>query len=284
MARTESRTKTSIWTNPDFCALDSRSQRLYWLLFSQPTISLCGVVALTVTRWTKTSSDETVETIAEALEVLEETGFIVVDRESEEVFVRSFMRNDGVVRSPKTYLAAKDQAAAIMSGEIRRAVEAEFDRIDTLSDTPPDTPSTMGRDTLSDTPPDRPRGRARAVSVSSLQSPSPSPSPVSAPDDDRDGTGSSAVETGTETLGLVGRLAGVCAGRNRQRVNLEAIEVVAWARHFVADQVIDEAIGYAGGLDEKPALPRAVASIVRSKAADHGIRMPEFQPTVRAVS
>ena len=163
MARTESRTKTSIWTNPDFVELTCHAQRLYWMLFSQPTISLCGVLAYTPGRWRGMAADESREAIEESLTELSEAGFIVVDRDTEEVLVRSFMRNDGVWNSPKTRAAATGHIEAVLSEDIRDALSDEVSRLEHPDqNTPPDRVSSARRNRVSD----RSRTRGRAVSDS----------------------------------------------------------------------------------------------------------------------
>lgn len=72
------------------------------------------------------------------------------------------------------------------------------------------------------------------------------------------------------------RLIALCTARNRNTVQFEAVAVIAWAQTYVDHMIIDEAIGWFEQADEKPALPRAVAALIRRKAADHEIVMPEF--------
>lgn len=74
------------------------------------------------------------------------------------------------------------------------------------------------------------------------------------------------------------RLEAVCTARNRKLVRSEAGRMLEWARRYVADQVIDEAIGWAGQLAEPPVFPRAVAKMIRTRAAENEIQIPEFQP------
>lgn len=139
MARTESRTKTSIWNDDEFKELTGAQQHLYWMLYSQSTISLCGVLAYTPGRWARNSSDGSVDEISVLLKGLEKSRHIVVDLDAEEVFVRSFMRNDGVWRSPKTRGAAIGQASLVGSCGIRRAIQEEIDRLELEFPTEPDT-------------------------------------------------------------------------------------------------------------------------------------------------
>jgi hypothetical protein len=292
VARTESRTKTAIWSDDDFRKLTARAQRMYWLLYSQATINLCGVVALTVRKWAGTAVDETAEFVADALRELEEHRYLIVDWDHEEVLVRTFVRHDGVARSPKTFQAAREQAGGISSPAIRAAVDAEFARLaDTPSDTPSDSPSdgvshTPSRplvDTPPDTPPDRPRTRARAVSVSSLRLPSPTPTPSPDPINGSDvllRNGTRDGRDSTRELQLTHQLADLCTAENRNLVRSEAGAVVVWALAQVDHRIVEESFTWA--MSHPPVLPRAVAEIIARKAHDRGVTIRGFRPLVDA--
>jgi hypothetical protein len=172
MARTESRTRVSIWSNEEFRDLTRDAQRVYWLLYSQPNINLCGVLAYTPGRWARYAADDGAEGIRTAVNELATHRFVLVDQDTEEIFVRSFMRNDGVWRSPKTRGAARGQVSTVMSKSLRDAIECEMARLededpDTRPDGVPDTESHGEADGEAD------GTRAHAHAVSSLQSPSP---------------------------------------------------------------------------------------------------------------
>lgn len=91
------------------------------------------------------------------------------------------------------------------------------------------------------------------------------------------GTGASHSGTGTN-LPLGAQIAQICHGRNRGLVNLEAAAVVAWASPTVGSQIIEEAIGWFETQDHPPNLPRAVAAVIATKAADHAIGIAPFRP------
>src|ERR1035437_6700582 len=173
MSRTQSRTKTDIWNNEEFRALSCNAQRLYWLLYSQPTISLCGVLALTAGRWCRIAQDDSRKDVDPGLTELEAARFVIIDYQTEEVFVRSFMRNDGVWNSPKTQSAARDRVSAVMSSPLRRAIAVEMGRLDGGDEKDqPDTPS----DAVSPNENETQNGvahtlRVHACADSSLQSP-----------------------------------------------------------------------------------------------------------------
>lgn len=315
MARTESRTKTAIWANPDFTKLPGRAQRMYWLLYSQPTISLCGVVALTERRWASSASDETTDTVRGALQELQDADFVLIDYDTEEVLVRTFARHDGVWRSPKTFGPAWHQLHSIGSARLRveaykqltelGSPPAGWDPIpesqnrvsDTLchtpSDTPPDRVFQLGINRVCDTPSDRPRTRAQAASVLRPQPPSPSPSSVPAPTGQGD-EGDLELRKGLKTDGpgrprrdleLVERLTRAChTEQDTRTIRTEAAAVAAWALTAVDSNLLEEAIGWAEaktGGDQPIRLPRAIASVVRQKALDRGISMPAF-PALRS--
>ncbi|MFF4090356.1 hypothetical protein ACFYY9_26270 [Streptomyces nigra] len=138
MARGHGRILTSIWEDPDFLALDEREQRLYLFLISQPNLNHAGLLDLTLRRWSRKARGLTTAELEKLLQRLEETRFLVMDEDTEELLIRSFIRNDGVWRMPKVMGAAVSGALEISSRRLQTALLAEMDRIplDELSDAP----------------------------------------------------------------------------------------------------------------------------------------------------
>ncbi|PWG13931.1 hypothetical protein DF268_08680 [Streptomyces sp. V2] len=218
MARGHGRILTSIWDDADFLALGEREQRLYLFLISQPNLNHAGLLPLTLRRWSRKANGLTSAELEKRLQALEAARFIVMDDDTEELLIRSFVRNDGVWKQPKVMGAMVSGAMEISSRQLRRALLAEVDRIplEDLSDEPgargpsirqqvsehietlrkafrePDpTPSGEGTatpcGTPSRTPSDTPaeggregstRGRAPA---SRAHSPAPAPAPAPSP-------------------------------------------------------------------------------------------------------
>jgi hypothetical protein len=218
MARGHGRILTSIWDDDDFLDLDEREQRLYLFLISQPNLNHAGLLPLTLRRWSRKAKGLTSAELEKRLQALEAARFIVMDDDTEELLIRSFVRNDGVWKQPKVMGAMVSGAMEISSRRLRRALLAEVDRIplDDLSSEPgargpsirhqvsehietlrkafrePDpnpsgkgstTPSGTPSGTPSDTPADggqeaSTRGRAPA---SRAHSPAPAPAPVPSP-------------------------------------------------------------------------------------------------------
>lgn len=144
MARGHGRILTSIWEDSDFLALDEREQRLYLFLISQPNLNHAGLLPLTLRRWSRKAAGLTSAELEKRLQGLEAARFIVMDDDTEELLIRSFVRNDGVWKQPKVMGAMVSGAMEISSRRLRRALLAEMDRVplDELSNEP--TKSTRG--------------------------------------------------------------------------------------------------------------------------------------------
>lgn len=137
MAREHARILTRIWDDPDFCALRGEQQRLYMLLLSRRNMAQCGVLPLQVRKWAKGAKDTTEDDLRRVLEELEAKRYIAVDEDTEEVLVRSFIRNDGVLKVPNVFKAALRSALGlespklreVMAGELRRLGRDDADRV-----------------------------------------------------------------------------------------------------------------------------------------------------------
>ncbi|MER5312729.1 hypothetical protein ABT034_33710 [Streptomyces sp. NPDC002773] len=138
MARGHGRILTSIWEDADFLTLDEREQRLYLFLISQPNLNHAGLLDLTLRRWSRKARGLTSAELEKLLQSLEGARFIVMDEDTEELLIRSFVRNDGVWRMPKVMGAMVSGALEISSKHLQRALLEEMDRIplDELSGEP----------------------------------------------------------------------------------------------------------------------------------------------------
>lgn len=205
MARTHGRVMAAIWSDGDFIAMRGSAQRMFMFLLSQPDLSHAGLLPMRVRRWATKAEDLSAKAVREELDYLAARDFVVVDEDTEEVLLRTFVRNDGVYKQPKVMLRLREDAKQIESPLLRAAFRAELDRLplDELSSTPGgrdgDGPSTREAvegvvDTLradfalaeeypservSDTQPDTPHVRAGAFHLPPTTATVPlPPSPV----------------------------------------------------------------------------------------------------------
>ena len=138
MARGHGRILTSIWEDADFLTLTQEQQRLYLFLISQPNLNHAGLLPLTLRRWSRKAAGLTPTALDVLLSDLDQARFIVVDDDTEELLIRSFVRNDGVWKQPKVMGAMVSGAMEISSHRLQAALLSEVDRIplDELSDEP----------------------------------------------------------------------------------------------------------------------------------------------------
>lgn len=132
MARSEARLSVEIWTDPDFLALSPSAQRQYMFLISQADLAHTGVIALRERRWARCAAGLTVADVERDLKELEGARFLVIDWDTEELLIRSFMRRDKVYRQPQVLAVAAEQMTLVTSLPIRVAIRVELERIATL--------------------------------------------------------------------------------------------------------------------------------------------------------
>ena len=125
MSRTYARISASIWADEAFRALDIEAQGLYFRLLTDPDLSMCGVTDWRPARLMKSFGGMTKARLARIAEALERARFVVIDEETEEVLIRSFVRHDGVLKSPNLTKGMATGWVAIASPTIRDSVVRE---------------------------------------------------------------------------------------------------------------------------------------------------------------
>ena len=172
------------WGDRDFKTLTATEQLLYVKLISQSDISLAGVLTLAPVRWATQTAGMDVEAVNRDLAGLARRNYVLIDAETQEVLVRSYIRNDLGWKSPRTMIGIANAIGRILSPRLRVAIARELGRLDTdalsstinektgrstrdvvesiigdvLADTPSDTPSSTLPDTPSDGVSDTPSG------------------------------------------------------------------------------------------------------------------------------
>jgi hypothetical protein len=123
--------RTDIWRDADWLQLPSDAKLLYTLLVSHPKTSTAGVVPLQLNKWIKCAPDMTLGRIEAAVGVLVDRRYILVDYETEEVLIRTYIRyNAHALGTPTVMTAALRCALVVESQRLREALECEIDRIE----------------------------------------------------------------------------------------------------------------------------------------------------------
>jgi len=138
MARSHGRTATSIWSDTDFLALEEGPQRLYLFLLSQPDLSHAGLLPMRIKKWAAKTPSLSPGAIRDRLNTLDAYRFIVIDEDTEEVLIRTMVRNDGVYKQPKVMVRMREDAMQIESPRLRASFKVELERLpmDELSSNP----------------------------------------------------------------------------------------------------------------------------------------------------
>lgn len=102
MARSHGKILVGVWIDPDFTDLTPLEQWAYFMLLSQPKLNLVGCIDYQPARWAHHAANTSAEDIEAVLGGLEVAGFVCIDRDTEELLVRSMTKHDGLrTNNPK---------------------------------------------------------------------------------------------------------------------------------------------------------------------------------------
>lgn len=158
MARSYGALKVSVWEpGSEFRTLSPLAQWAYALLLSQPQLTNLGTLPYTPERWSRFAAGMTLELLEQAIDELGHGAFVIVDRDTGELLVRTFIKHDKVFEQPRLVTNARRIIHEVESDRIRsyltmrhpwlldestkEAVEKyEADVAETPFDTPSHTP------------------------------------------------------------------------------------------------------------------------------------------------
>jgi hypothetical protein len=120
--------RTSLWNDPDFQALGPHAQRLYVYLWTQSSVDNAGFIPLQVTKWARASQHLIPEDIEVALDELLALGWVMVDDDTEDLWLCRWIREDAMA-VPNVYIGALRSIKGMASDTLRRAAFEEVRRI-----------------------------------------------------------------------------------------------------------------------------------------------------------
>jgi hypothetical protein len=126
MARSYAKVYRDIWGDRDFTSQPAAVQYLYLFLLSQPNLNAAGVLPLTIRRWASVAGRGKPENIEADLASLEARKYVLMDYDTEELLVRTYIRNDGLWRIPNTLYAVVRDAERTVSSTLRSALAGEL--------------------------------------------------------------------------------------------------------------------------------------------------------------
>ena len=143
MARDYAQIRLSIWDDDAFRGLSANAQHLYMVLLTSAKLDYCGVTDWRPGRIAALASDWTAADVENAAAELSKHLYVMVDVETEEVLLRSFIRNDGFMSQPNLGVSMMRALAGIASTALRQIIVHELKR---LHDDHPDLKGWNGAD------------------------------------------------------------------------------------------------------------------------------------------
>jgi hypothetical protein len=116
----------SIWRDEHWRQLSRSAQALYMQLLSQKELDCAGILPMQPNKWAKGCSGLTVEQVWDDLDELQRERFVYYDVDTDELFVRSYMRNSNVMKSPNMRRAATRAAVLVGSAFLKPLLAEEL--------------------------------------------------------------------------------------------------------------------------------------------------------------
>ena len=129
MARDHARINLAIWSDDDWRDLTPAAQHLYFVLLTQPTLTYAGVADWRPARLRALAGEWDGETFDRAASELARNLYIVVDEDTEEALIRSFVRHDGLMKQRNMAVSMVRAYEAIASKGIRGVFVHELGRL-----------------------------------------------------------------------------------------------------------------------------------------------------------
>lgn len=274
MPRTHGRILVTIWSDKEFLALSTEAQRFYMLVLSQSKLSYCGVLPYTPRRWALLAANDTLKGVLRAVKEGVERRYVVVDENTEELWIRTFVKHDGLLKSPNLVKAmwkdfAEVQSSAIRDGFLKGLPEG-------FQEPPPQPPPEGLPKPLAE-----PNGRGSRAGHAGLLLPllhqdvDPSPNHQVG----LVAVGKSEMDQPQEPTphcppdALVERLLSAWPEPRRRRMAGAALAAVAEARRWLDPNLIDEVVGHMLGMATPAATPRYLLVVAPDWAQQRGANL-----------
>lgn len=120
----------SLWGDDHWRDLTINAQHLYMELISHPSLDYAGVADWKPGKLALAADSNAKERYDSALELMGSPArFVILDDDSEEILVRSFLRHDGILKKPNVAVAMTKAYAAIASPTLRGVIVHELVRL-----------------------------------------------------------------------------------------------------------------------------------------------------------
>lgn len=129
MAMDHAKVRRNIWADEDFRELPAMSQWLYLYIITSPTLSYCGVADWRPARIAASSANLTPLEVDVAAVELEMGHYLIIDRETEEALVRSWVKHDELMDRWNMAAAMTRTYSQVASKVLRGVIVHELHRL-----------------------------------------------------------------------------------------------------------------------------------------------------------
>lgn len=129
MPRDHARMQIAIWRDGDWRKLDQAAQHTYWMLTSHEDLSYCGHIDYLPGRWLDLAAGLTIAKLKASIRTLERARYVVVDRKTTELLVRSFIRHDKILARRNMGNACARALGSVHSSALRDVILHELARL-----------------------------------------------------------------------------------------------------------------------------------------------------------
>jgi hypothetical protein len=129
MSRDYAKTNVTIWQDSDFRALPFPAQHLYMTMWAHPELSYCGVLDWRPGRLAALAAGWDAHAIRTFADCLASRHFIVIDEETEEVLVRSWVRWEEILKQPRLSVSYVKAFSVVASNVLRSVLVHELTKI-----------------------------------------------------------------------------------------------------------------------------------------------------------
>ncbi|MCT7361205.1 hypothetical protein [Mycolicibacterium llatzerense] len=129
MARDHARIHLDIWGDDDWMDLPVDAQMLYFTLYTSEGRTLCGSHEWSPKRLAQRAGDWTVGRIEAAAEVLSRDLFLIIDADTDECLLRSWIKHDGLWRTPNMAVSVANARGSLASKVLRGVIVYEVQKL-----------------------------------------------------------------------------------------------------------------------------------------------------------
>lgn len=129
MARDHARIHVDIWGDDDWLDVSVDAQLLYFTLYTSPSLSFCGSGEWHPGKLCTRASDWTLERVERARDELVNELFLIIDDNTQEYLIRSWIKHDGLWRTPNMAVSVANARAELASRKLRGVIVFEVSKL-----------------------------------------------------------------------------------------------------------------------------------------------------------